>query len=223
MPSLSTLASEELASKEYDSIIQNNTGLGDLFYPCFQRSPHTPAVIEGDTVLSYLQLHCKASRLAKNLQNDLDIQPEEPIGILVSPGTGDVVAQLATLYTGGSCVPLDPSLPQQQLESRLNDVSSRGMIVDAKNQHRLPNYRMILLDYEGGVLEDKNYIPVSSTLENRTHMLYTSGTTGKRKTVQITGRAITHVAYYLPPSLLNPSDRLAHVNSSTFDISMFEI
>ncbi|KAL9125173.1 MAG: hypothetical protein Q9217_005583 [Psora testacea] len=223
MPMLSTIPSEEVASKEYDSILQSNTGLGGLFYGCFQRAPHNQAVIEGDKILSYLQLHCKASRLAKTLQNSLDIQPEEPIGILVSPGTGDVIAQVAVLYTGGSCVPLDPSLPQQQLEARLKDVSSRGVIVDAENQHRLPNYHMILLDHEGDEYKNKDYIPVSSALEKRTHLLYTSGTTGNPKTVQITGRAITHVACHLPPSLLDPSDRLAHVNSSTFDISMFEI
>lgn len=215
-----------LVWKKYDSLIKANVGLGDLFHDNVRRNPHAEAVVDGNRVLTYAQLHKKSLQLAKHLREDESFQPEEPVGIIVNAGANNVVAQVAVNYAGGSCVPLDPSLPYQQIDSRLFNVGSRLLVVDADNQNRLSSYDRVSVDQkvptatEPGKIDD---IPVTTTLDHRTHLLYTSGTTGEPKTVQILARGLLHLLYHLPFPSADARDRVGHVSSITFDIAMFEI
>ena len=73
-------------------------------------TPDALAVIENDTKLSYRQLIARADILAQALE-ERAIKSAEPICIFLSPGPQQVVAQVAVLRAGGSCVPIEPSVP----------------------------------------------------------------------------------------------------------------
>src|SRR5699024_6646592 len=57
----------------------------------------------------------------------------------------------------------------------------------------------------------------------RSHILFTSGSTGQPKPVQITGGGIIHLANRIPVTPLLKSDRVATFNNPGFDLSLFEI
>ena len=188
--------------------------------------PYATAVVYGKHVLSYAQLHSKAKCLANRLRQLDGFRFESPTAILVSPGPKDLIAQIAVLYAGGTCVPLSPSLPDQQADSRLADVGSHHLIVDAENGNRLAIPHRVYIENElatSEAIQHTYHVAVSTTLGHRTHMLFTSGTSGKPKAVQILARSILQLVYHSPFSPLNSQDRVAKVNDTSFDASLFEI
>lgn len=185
----------------------------------------TTAFIDGDYSITYADLKTKAQLLANQLRS-YPIALEEPVGLLVESGIDHVVAQIAILFAGGTCVPLDTSLPDHQLGIRLADAGTRYLIVNTQNQYRFPEFDQIVVPFAGasiGSFTDHQDDVVDTSLEHRTHMLYTSGTTGKPKAVQILGRGIRRLAYSRTWSPIAAGDRVAHVNPVSFDASIFDI
>lgn len=77
--------------------------------------------------------------------------PEEPIGILATHGSHQVIAQLAIIYMGGTCVPLDPDRPRSDTQTQLQVAGVKNMVVDDAFQHRhLPVTKIPLLQSPDG-------------------------------------------------------------------------
>lgn len=205
---------------EYDFAVDRNHGLGQLFYDQVQRTPDAIAVVDGQSSLTYYQLHSQVVHLAQQLsQKSLSI--EEPVGIVVKHGIGDVVAQLAIIYAGGSCATIDPTLPDQHIQRRLRRLNTRYILVDQPNKGRdLPFHQLVL---DGLSSMESGSYPVATDLEHRTHLIHTSGTTSEPKAVQIAARSILQVVFHAPFEPVRATDVVAHVNNSSFDVSLFDI
>ena len=208
-----------------DLFASDTRGLGECMSWQMHLCRNTTAFIDGDYSITYADLKTKAQLLANQLRG-YPIALEEPVGILVESGIDHVVAQIAILFAGGTCVPLDTSLPDQQLGIRLADAGTRYLIVNTQNQYRFPEFDQIVVPLAGASIisftEHQNDI-LDTSLEHRTHMLYTSGTTGKPKAVQILARGIRRLAYSRTWSPIAAGDRVAHVNPVSFDASIFDI
>lgn len=207
-------------AEEYDLTVGRNEGLGQLFYGQVRRNPKATAVVDADVSLTYEQLHSQASYLAHQLSQEW-LALEEPVGIVVQHGIADVVAQMAIIYAGGSCVPMDPTLPDQQIQGRLQRLSSRFVLVDQSNDNRDLLFHRIPL--EGLPSKTNDPYPVATDLEHRTHLIHTSGTTSEPKAVQIAARSILQVVFHAPFEPLMEDDVVAHVNNSSFDVSLFDV
>ncbi|CAG8957188.1 hypothetical protein HYFRA_00009389 [Hymenoscyphus fraxineus] len=209
----------------YDDLLERDHGLGQLFHSQAQINPSAIAVKEGDDSITYGELHLKALDLASQLRQH-EYRREEPTGILVNPGTKDIITQVAVLYAGGTCVTLDPLLPDNQLEERLTRVGARNVLVDEGNQNRLVSLRHIIVDenklFQNGHSKETKEI-VETNLDHCTHLIHTSGTTGAPKPVQILARSILQVVYHAPLVPLDPSDIVVHVNNTSFDVALFDV
>ncbi|KAL4972976.1 hypothetical protein BDW66DRAFT_154248 [Aspergillus desertorum] len=209
----------------YEAFLTRNEGLGQVFHQRMLEDPNATAIIDGETIITYAQLHDQATKLAHVLSRG-GISLEEPVGILVEHGISDVVAQAGIIYAGGTCVPLDPKLPNQQIERRLNRLETRYLLVDNPNSIRdLPFSQISIED----ILSSDNMeptlasYPVQTGLEHRTHLIHTSGTTSEPKAVQIVARSIAHISAHAPHDPVVKSDVIAHGNSTSFDVSLFDI
>ncbi|KKZ61512.1 hypothetical protein EMCG_00591 [[Emmonsia] crescens] len=214
-------------SSEYNLLVQRGDGLGQLFDGQARRTPDAPAVVDGNCITTYAEIRLRSIHLACQLRKN-EIALEEPIGIIVNPSVNDVITQMGVIYAGGSCVPLDPNLSDEQLESRLKRLNTKHLIVDGANENRLSAFRQLV------VREDKPFdemhctellpdLPVSTSLEHRTHLIHTSGTTSEPKAVQILARSVLEVVYHFPFAPLNTQDAVAHVNSTSFDVSLVDV
>ncbi|OGM40337.1 putative NRPS-like enzyme [Aspergillus bombycis] len=188
-----------------------------------QQTPGATAVIDGASTFTYGELVAESSALAQALKKELDISLEEPVGILLGPGRSQVVAQLAVLLAGGTCVPIEPSFPERRIMSMLQDVQAKHVIMEMPGTLKLRGFSHIYLsDVE------KRSTSVVPNLGfghrvNRSHILFTSGSTGKPKPVQVQASSILHLATKTPVTPLCPEDRVAQFNSPGFDLSLFEI
>ncbi|KAG7008551.1 hypothetical protein G7Y79_00005g016920 [Physcia stellaris] len=207
-------------AEEYDLVVDRNDGLGRLFHDQVTENPDAVAVVDGDLSLTYSQLHSQSSHLALDLIQ-CSVSFEEPVGIVVQHGIGDVVAQLAIIYAGGTCATMDPTLQDQQIERRLRRLDARYLLVDDANKDRhLPFRQFSVSDLP---IQQRGWYPVSTTLGHRTHLIHTSGTTSEPKIVQIAARSVMQVVFHAPFEPLRENDVVAHVNNSSFDVSLFDI
>ena len=202
-----------------------NGGLGVCMFWQMHTCRYMTAIIDGDFSVTYADLRIKAHLLANQLRS-YHIALEEPIGLLVEPGIDHIIAQIAVIFAGGTCVPLDTSLPEKQLEIRLADAMPRYIITDIQNQCRFTQFDQIVVPLKGefrnGFIDDQTYF-VDTSLEHRTHLLYTSGTTGRPKGVQILARSLRNLAYNKTWLAVAAGDRVAHVNPVSFDASLMDI
>ncbi|KAM4055762.1 AMP-binding enzyme [Hirsutella rhossiliensis] len=209
---------------EYEVTAGRNVGLGQLFYSQAQRFPEAVAIVDGKDVLTYDQLHSQACFLARQI-SQCTSGLQEPVGIVVKHGLADAVAQLAIIYAGRTCAPMDPTLSDRQIQGRLTRLDARCVLTDHANRHRdLPFHVVCIDEFPGaGPALGNDKFPIATDLEHYTHLIHTSGTTDEPKAVQIAARSILHVVYHAPFEPLSATDIVAHVNNSSFDVSLFDL
>jgi amino acid adenylation domain-containing protein/thioester reductase-like protein len=210
---------------EYESLVARDEGLGHLFYQRMLEDPNAIAIIDVDCSLTYEALHYKATYLADELDRE-GLALEEPVGIVVQHGIWDAVTQMAVIYAGGSCVTLDAALPDQQIRNRLHRLNARYVLVDQPNSKRNLPFRQMLVDdipTSNKQSSAARSYPLKSSLAHRTHLIHTSGTTSEPKAVQISAGSIVHVANHAPFEPIRKTDVVAHGNSTSFDVALFDI
>jgi non-ribosomal peptide synthetase component F len=103
------------SASEYDVAVTRDEGLGQIFYQRMHEDPSAVAVIdEQGQSLTYEELHLMAVEIVGSLTHGT-FEAQERVGIIVQHGLLDAVTQVAIIYAGGTCVPLDPLLPDQQI------------------------------------------------------------------------------------------------------------
>jgi amino acid adenylation domain-containing protein/thioester reductase-like protein len=204
----------------------DHIGLDALVRRQVDQCPTAIAAIYGAQEISYAELDRRANRLAAHLSQH-GIQREEPIGILLDPGVDQVVCQLGVIRAGGSCLPLDPDAPDERRDFMLTDLEVRIVLTTAALARRTSVPVCVLV-------EDQDSWPPSINLAershddrvgaaHRTHILFTSGTTGRPKAVQILARGIIRRTVAPNYVSLGADDRIAAIANPTFDASLFEI
>lgn len=169
--------------------------------------PDAPAVVDGDTTLTYAQLGALASSLAARLVRD-GLRVEDTVCVQIPRGYRAIVAFLAVLRAGGCYVPVDPAYP---------DARQRLMAEDSVSVCTLT-----AADVDAAAADPRPAVDRDLTGANLAYMVYTSGSTGRPKGVLVEHRNIC--AFMDEPQLgVRPGERVAQNVSIGFDVAAFEI
>lgn len=198
------------------------TGFLQHFFTQVHNLPDKIAIITPEKTLTYHTLAKQAAIIARALQNK-GVTRETPVAILLPPGIEQIISQTGILIANGSCVPLDPNIPEERLNSMLDDLHVQWTIAISREEHR--NLHTTLLDFHSLLINQQHientYDDIS--LKHRTHILFTSGTTGKPKAVEIEAKGILRLVVNTHYVDLTADDRIACIANPTFDASLFEI
>jgi mycobactin phenyloxazoline synthetase len=187
--------------------------LADGFFDRAARDPAATALCWGtDGTLSYGELSDRALRVARSLV-DAGVTPGDPVAVSLPKGPDQIVAVLGVLAAGGTYVPIGVDQPEARRD-RIRAV--------AGVRHTLTG----LTDALRGEPLDR---PVRVAEEALAYVLFTSGSTGEPKGVEVPHRAAVNTIDDLNErfgiSGMDPEEqpRCLAVSALDFDLSVYDI
>lgn len=192
------------------------------------RWPHCIALHDATGSLTFLELHRAARHFAHRLIA-LGVGEGDRVAILGTKDTQTVVAILGAAKAGAVYVPLDPSLPEARLKFMLDDADPRVVVGQAR-LYPLAGGRMFIetahCTHPHPRLRDNSAntpLPRVSP-ESVAYMMYTSGSTGYPKGVQIEHRSVE--AFFLAHNAgaeIQAGDRCMNTGPFHFDVSIMDV
>ncbi|MBX7145508.1 MAG: amino acid adenylation domain-containing protein [Oligoflexia bacterium] len=191
-------------------------------------SPQTPAIYFNQEVITYGELNSRANQLAQHLQI-VGVAPKSHIGIMLSRSPEMIVSLLAVLKVGAAYVPLDPNYPSQRLNFMLSDSGCKFILAypDQAEKLSLPTHGITLIDptsIKVNFQETKPFENSDLDTTDLAYLLYTSGSTGLPKGVQIEHASVVNFLDGMARLLsVTSDDRFLATTTICFDISILEI
>ncbi|HXP71899.1 MAG TPA: amino acid adenylation domain-containing protein, partial [Candidatus Dormibacteraeota bacterium] len=142
--------------------------------------------------ISYLELDRRANRLAWHLRKR-GVGPDVRVGIYLPRSPDMVVAFLAILKAGGTYVAADRRFPAERLKYMFEDSHVALIVTQQELANELPSgFSLLLLDLCRVEIERQPDKPldIDITVDHIAHVIYTSGSVGEPKAVEIPHRAV---------------------------------
>ncbi|MCF7549505.1 amino acid adenylation domain-containing protein [Pseudonocardia sp. WMMC193] len=185
--------------------------LHERFFAHAAERADRPAVCWADGhTMGHGELADRALRVAAGL-HARGVRPGDPVAVTLPRGPEQVVAVLGVLAAGGAYVPVGIEQPAARAE-RIASVSGHAVVVGAG---------VPLSELERA---DPLPAPVPVDAEQPAYLLFTSGSTGEPKGVEVPHRAaVTTLDDLTGRFRLGPEDRTLAVSALDFDLSVFDV
>ena len=199
----------------------------ELFETQVDRTPDAVALSMGRETLRYGNLNARANQLARYLRA-MDVRPGVVVGICLDRSSEMIIALLAVLKAGGAYVPLDPEYPRDRLRFMSEDAAVAIVLTSEHLSERcdLPTSRMLYLDRDRERIaqEAEDNLPPIATSQDLAYILYTSGSTGQPKGVEIHHRALMNFLCSMRQKPgCSAQDVMVSVTTLSFDIAGLEL
>ncbi|OOQ61561.1 non-ribosomal peptide synthetase [Mucilaginibacter pedocola] len=190
------------------------------------RSPNAVALKFQNEIYSYRQLNERANQLAAVLVEG-GVQVGDKIAVSLDRAAELVVSLLAVMKAGGVYVPLDPIFPINRINYMLADSEAVKLITSRKYSGMYESDAEELLLHEIWTTLDskpKTDPKVAVSGQDLLYILYTSGSTGQPKGVQIAHHNCVNFLYSMQKQPgMTPADKLLAVTTISFDIAGLEL
>lgn len=187
--------------------------------------PHRLALRKGKAVLTYAELNQKADLLSAHLI-ETGLKPSAAVAICLERSFDWVIAALAAMRCGAAYVAMDNSWPDERIRYVLADSGATHIIARTDLLNRVKpsavgiDPRQLTLKVSAG---DQTTRPMISP-DDLAYIIYTSGTSGYPKGVEITHRNLAHlVDWHCDAFQITEQDRASHLAGLSFDAAAWEI
>ncbi|GAA2980036.1 non-ribosomal peptide synthetase [Actinokineospora diospyrosa] len=205
-PVLAALPDAQRARRERanDTTLVRVRGLlHEGFFACAAANPDAPAIL-GDEVITYGQLADRALRAAGELVR-LGVTPGDTVAVSLPKGPEQIIAVLGVLAAGGTYVPIGVEQPPARVDRIVALAKPRALITE------LP---------DGEPLAE----PVFVDPARAAYILFTSGSTGEPKGVEVPHQAaMATIDDLVARFAIGPDDRTLALSALDFDLSVFDL
>lgn len=204
------------------------SSLADAVLSQSRRTPHAPAVEDGDVALDYARLDRTSALVAARLRAH-GVRAGQAVAVCLPRSWRLVCVMLGIRRIGATVVPLDRLSPDARRRHILHDSAAVTVVHEAEDPFVLPDHIDGLPADQLTAESDLAGIPVIGTLQScqtvpgtPAFVFYTSGTTGRPKGVEVTDEGVLRLGRpgYLA---LRAKDRYACLSNPAFDALTFEI
>lgn len=187
-------------------------------------TPDATAVVFEDTVLSYRELHARSVLQARRLIAD-GVLPGDIIAVAMPRSEQLLIVLLAIMRTGAAYLPLDLNAPPERITMMLDDASPIALIAPSEMHARLAHAGVLLLTPEEVAPVDGTPLePDQATPGTSAYVLYTSGSSGRPKAVEVTHHSLNNFLQAMRQQLAPcADDRFLAVSTVIFDIAALEL
>ena len=195
------------------------------------QSALTPSAVVleyGSATMTFAELASATRALLANVESLLLTQLQPHVALVLPRSFELITAIVAVLRAGAAFVPVEPSYPRPRIEWMLEDIDPPLVLV-----RRLSCASVMPAAYRGMVRlvdatdrkSESATPPVTPTPrpDSLAYTLFTSGTTGRPKGVQVEHRSVVHMArVFLARCSIKPSDRIFQFFAPSFDPSILD-
>ncbi|WP_331767528.1 amino acid adenylation domain-containing protein [Embleya sp. NBC_00896] len=208
---------------------RSHRALHDGFFAHAAARPHAPAVLWGlpdadGGTLSYGELAERALRVAAALRAR-GIASGDTVAITLPKGPEQIVAALGVLAAGAAYVPIGVEQPAARRE-RIHRTAGARLVLDTDGTSGGSALApaLALADAVAHPAPPAGGLPVPVDEESIAYVLFTSGSTGEPKGVEVPHRAAMNTIDDLVERFaLGPADRALGLSALDFDLSVFDV
>lgn len=163
-----------------------------------KKYPNNIAIITKEKKVTYSVLNKEANKLAHYIKNNNILAKNEVAGIFIEPSIDMVISVLAIQKLGVPYVPIDISYPYERIEYMIKDSKISCILSLKKNIKKIKyphiNINILLLDeINYSKFKETN---LSSKNSEIIYILYTSGSTGVPKGVEVYQKGVINYLNY---------------------------
>lgn len=186
------------------------------------------ALLHDDDAITYEELDRFANRIANHLSSSG--ANFERVGLCLDRSTTAIAAMIGVMRCGAAFVPLDPEYPAQRLQYMVEDAGIQTIICDPVHQNLFKSaafqQKLNLVSPTDAAFDVASPQPLECKItgDQLAYLMYTSGSTGNPKGVEIQHSALaTYCDADIDIYQLTPSDRTLQFSTLNFDIAIEEI
>lgn len=204
-----------------------NSCVHDLILQHARSRPHSLAIDSWDGQLSYEEVDALSFNLAQYFVR-AGIRPECLVPVCFTKSLYVVIALLAVLRAGGAFIPLDPSHPQDRLETIIQKAGANIVVASPDTAERFIGSGLTIIAVSAKMLQG---LRADATIQlpqvksyNAAFVLFTSGSTGQPKgIVQEHASVCTSAVRHGRAMNMTAESRVFQYAAFAFDVSMMDI
>lgn len=184
--------------------------------------PDALAIAFGDQSIRYTELIARVDALAGRLRA-VGVGRGDLVALCLDRSETVIIGALAILQRGAGYLPLDPTFPQAKLSKLVEAAEPSVILTQQRLRDRLPSWGKIVVAWDDGIVATAAPSSLSRP-DDIAYVMYTSGSTGVPKGVNISHRSLINLLLsmqYQPG--FKRQDILLAVTTPTFDISVLEM
>jgi amino acid adenylation domain-containing protein len=190
-----------------------------LFLAQAAATPELPAVLWGESSLSYAQFAALAAGVAARL-SEAGVRPGQVVALCARRSPEMLLGIHGILLAGGAYAPLDPDHPDARRADMLEDLGDPFILAAPEEAGLFPSRRVLTL--HGG--QTALAAPPPSQPGDLAYVIFTSGSTGRPKGAMIEHRSALNRMLWMQQAFpLGAGDVILQKTPITFDVSVWEL